>query len=114
MPLTMPFEHHNTISTTEFSLTANSTTLGSNTVDGIYQVWIDAANIASGDEFIVRGLERIKENSPQREFMNVSLIFAQNAPYITPSLILGGGWEFTIRKAAGTDRIITWSIRKIA
>jgi hypothetical protein len=34
--------------------------------------------------------------------------------FVTPSLIFLHGWEFSLKKLAGTDRSIEWSIRQVA
>ena len=34
--------------------------------------------------------------------------------YVSPSLVLGNAWDMTLTKISGTNRTITWSIRKIA
>jgi hypothetical protein len=34
--------------------------------------------------------------------------------WVSPSFILLHGWTFSLEKIAGTDRTITWSVRKVA
>jgi hypothetical protein len=31
--------------------------------------------------------------------------------WISPALMLGNGWDVTVQKLTGTDRVIEWSIR---
>ncbi len=102
------------ISTTEWSLTNNSSSVASNTSSGIYQLILDTANMAAGDEFEFRILEKVVSSGSQRELSNVNLMGAQAGVYTTPSLVLMNGWDMTIQKIAGTDRNFAWSIRKVS
>ena len=48
MSLSEAFTGTATISTTEYSLVTNSTTLTTNTTRGVYQIYIDFANMQTG------------------------------------------------------------------
>jgi uncharacterized protein YhhL (DUF1145 family) len=39
---------------------------------------------------------------------------ADAAIAVSPALVLMHGWDMSLLKTAGTDRAITWSIRKVA
>jgi hypothetical protein len=104
-----------TISTTEYSLPNNSTTLTPITVDGVYQVFIDVSAMASGDEYLIQIKEKCLSAGTQRVVYSATLVGAQAAPiWISPSLLLLHGWDITMDKIAGTDRSISWSIRQVA
>lgn len=102
-----------TIGSTEYSLPADSTTLAAQTDDCILQVWIDFANMAAGDLYVVKIYEKINAGTALVVYQS-SLEGAQGSPFVSPSLIVGEGWDVTVQKSAGTDRSIAWSLRKIA
>lgn len=115
MAITEAFQNSATIGTTEFYLASNSTTKTDQTTDGVFQLWLDLVNLANGDEFRVRVYERISSGGTARIAMEWTVAHAQSEPmYVTPSLILMHGWEFSLAKLAGTDRSIAWSIRQVA
>lgn len=104
-----------TISTTEYSLVNNSTTPASVTDDGVYQLWLDCANMAKGDEFVVRIKEKVEATGgTQRTVFSATLSDAQSEIFVTPTLILMHGWDMTLQRTAGSDRAFDASIRKIA
>ncbi len=113
MAISEPYTNSATISTAEYSLVNNSTTLASITDDGVYQVFIDLANMAVGDEYEIKIKEKVTSGGTQRTVYTAYQDGAVAEPFVTPSLILVHGWDVTMRKVAGTDRSISWSIRKV-
>jgi hypothetical protein len=112
--ITENFQNSATITTTERFLASNSTTATYQTTDGVYQLWLELNNLANGDEFQVRVYEKISSGGTARIAMEWTISHAQTQPlYVTPSLILIHGWEFSLTKLAGTDRSIAWSIRSV-
>lgn len=106
-----------TISTTEISLVSGTSTLQSVTDDGIYQVFLDLNALANGDQFEMRIKEKVRSADTQRIAWTAGITNAQgtsNAVFVTPSLILLHGWDVTLIRLAGADRVINWSIRKVA
>lgn len=103
------------ISTTEYSLPNNSTTLTPITTDGVYQTFIDLTNMASGDRYVIRIKEKATSGGTQRTFYESVLEGEQGATlWVSPSLILLHGWDVTMQREAGSDRSISWSIRQVA
>jgi len=105
------------ISTSEYSLPADTTTgvPTAQTTDGIYQFWIDFANMVAGDQYRIRVYEKTDSGGTQRLAEEWILTGAQSKPmFVTPSLILGEGWDCTVLRTAGSDRSIAWSIRKVS
>jgi hypothetical protein len=103
-----------TISTTEYSLPADTTTgvPTSQTDDCLLQVWIDFGAMAAGDEYEWRLYEKV--NAGTQRLVQVGRVMgAQSSPLVLPTLILGDGWDVTVKKIAGTDRSIGWSLRKV-
>lgn len=103
------------ISTTEYGLAEDSTSLSPQTTDGVFQFFIDFANMAAGDQYKVRLLEKYDSGGTQRLIEEWILTNAQSKPmWVSPAFILGEGWDITVTRLAGSDRTIYWSIRKIA
>lgn len=103
-----------TISTTEISLVSGTSTLQNITDDGVYQLMIDVTPMAANDQFRIRIKEKATSGGTQRVVYDSYLVGAQSGIFVTPSLILLHGWDMTMIRVAGTDRSISWSIRKVA
>lgn len=115
MAITALYENSATISTTEYSLPNNSTTLTPKTDDGVFQVFIDLANMVAGDQYQIKAYEKVTAAGSQREVFSAIVTGAQSAPaWVSPSLIFLHGWDITVKKLAGTDRSIGWSVRQVA
>lgn len=113
MALSEAFQNSTTVGATEHFLASNSTTKTDQTTDGAYQLFLELNNLAAGDEYRVRVYERISSGGTARIVMEWVVAGAQGSPnWVTPTLILLHGWEFSLTKLAGTDRSIAWSIRK--
>jgi hypothetical protein len=104
-----------TVSTTEWSLTTDTSGPDADTTDGIFQVFIDFNAVAAGDEFQIKIYEKTRAGDTQRVIYAASVANVQTSPiWVSPSLILLHGWDITLKKIAGTDRAINWSIRQVA
>ena len=104
------------ISTSEYSLPADTTTSvpTSQTTDGVFQFVVDFGNMAAGDQYRMRLYEKADSGGTQRLAEEWVLSGAQSKPlFISPSFVLGEGWDFTVLRQAGSDRSIAWSIRKV-
>ena len=104
-----------TIGTAEYSMVANTTASVplSNTDDGFYQVFVDLSNLAAGDQFQVKLYEKVY-NGSQGVAEVWTFTGVQAKPiFITPGVLLVEGWDCTIKKIAGTDRTIYFSIRRV-
>lgn len=104
-----------TVGASELSVVSGTTTLQTITDDGVYQLWIDAGNMAKADEFLVRLYEKVEATGGTKKvFAQWSLLGVQAEVFVTPTFILMHGWDMTIQKIAGTDRAFDASIRKVA
>lgn len=104
-----------TIGTTEFSLPSDSTTRVAQTDDCILQAFIDFSNMAAADEYQIAIYEKYLAAGTQRLVDTWVLTGAQTSPmWVSPSLVVGEGWDVTVKKLSGTDCIIYWSLRKVA
>jgi hypothetical protein len=104
-----------TISSSEYSLPNDGTTLTPQTTDGVYQFFVDLSNVSAADQYRLRLYEKCDASGTQ--WLVEEWIFTNNQSkpiFVSPSFILGEGWDFTVTKLSGTDRIIFWSIRRVA
>lgn len=115
MAITEAFAGTEAVSTTEWSLTTDTAGPDVETSDGVFQLWLDLNALATGDEFQIKGYEKVQSTDTQRAFLQANVLGPQSpVNWVSPSFILMNGWDFTLKKIAGTDRTITWSIRKVA
>ncbi len=102
-----------TVGATEKFLTNNSTSASPVTTDGFYQLFVDPVNVAAGDEFECAVLEKCISGGTQRRLIIARFVGAQDALFISPAFLLLHGWDFSLKKIAGTDRAFDWSIRAV-
>lgn len=115
MAISEAFTGTETVSTTEWSLTTDTSGPDAETSDGVFQLLLDLSTLVNGDVFTLRGYEKVIGAGTQRKFFEFDFAHLQSTPHwVSDSFILLHGWDFTLIKSAGTDRSITWSIRKVA
>jgi len=115
MPVTIT-DDSATISTTEYSLPADTTTgvPTSQTDDSLLEVWIDFGAMIAGDQYAARFYEKATSAGSQRRANEWVLTGAQSDPLLILQLgYVAHGWDVTVIRLAGTDRSIAWSLRKI-
>jgi hypothetical protein len=102
------------VTTTEWSMTSDSSTLGAITDDGIYQLWLDLNDMVLADELEVRIYEKVRSGDTQRQVHMWKFKHVQtDKNWASPTLILLHGWEMTLKATVGTITVL-WSIRKVA
>lgn len=102
------------ISTTEYSLVNSSTTLASDTTEGVYQLFLDLSALTVTEVYELKVYEKVTSSATQRVVYSVRFSGVQGCPnWVSPSLVLLHGWEMSLNKISGTDRTILWSIRKV-
>lgn len=116
MAISEPYELDGvTVGATELSIVSGTTSLQTITDDGVYQLWIDAGNMAKADEYRIRLYEKVEgTGGTKKVFASFTLSDVQSEIFVTPTFILINGWDMTIQKIAGTDRAFDASIRKVA
>jgi len=102
------------ISTSEISIISGTTTLQDNTTDGVYQLVVDASNMAKADEFRIKIYDACLSGGTKRIICQWTLLGVQSELFVSPTLILLHKWDMTLQKIAGTDRAFTASIRQVA
>lgn len=110
------FEGSETVGTTEHSMTTDTAGPDAETSDGVFQAFLDLNALAAGDVFEFRAYEAVATSGgTQRAVYSARFAGAQGTPvWASPSLILGVGWDMTVKKVSGTDRAIVWRIAKSA
>jgi hypothetical protein len=115
MAISEPYTGTEAVTTTEWSLTSDSSSLGAITDDGVYQVFLDVNDMVAGDQLRIKIYEKCRSGDTQRICYESILAGAQAQPiWVSPSLILINGWEVTLYALAGTTITVLWSIRKVA
>jgi hypothetical protein len=103
------------VSTTEWSLTTDTAGPDADTNAGIYQAFLDLNALASGDVYEFKVYEKVRTGDTQREVYSATFANTQATPvWVSPTLVLGVGWDMTIRKLTGTVRTVNWRISKVA
>lgn len=113
MAITVAYTGTATISTTEYSLVNNSTTLASSTDVGVYQVFIDTTTMSADDSYSIQIKEKIVSGGTQKSIYTAILDGVQSSPFVTPTLVLMLGWDVTMTLLTGTAASIAWTIRKV-
>jgi hypothetical protein len=104
-----------TVGTTEWSMTTDSSGPDADTTPGVFQPFIDLNAVAAGDVFRFAVYEKCRTGDTQRLIYTSEFAGVQSAPiWVGPSLLLGVGWDMTLKKISGTDRAINWRISKVA
>lgn len=102
------------VSTTEWSLTTDSSGPDADATDGVFQAVLDLSDMIAGDELEIRLYEKARSGDTQRLAELWVLNGVQSSPlWISPAVILLHGWDFTVKASAGTITVL-WSIRQVA
>lgn len=104
-----------TIGTTEWNLPTDSSSIGALTVAGCFKPWLDLSALTVTETYELKIYEKVTSGATQRLHALVTFQGVQGEPLWSPpgAYDLMAGWTMTLKKLAGTDRSITWSIRKI-
>lgn len=115
MAISEAYSVSETVTTTEHSFTTDTGGPDADTTDGVYQLWLDLNALAAGDVFEAALYEKVASGGTQRKAATWTFADVQSEPHwVSPSFILLHGWDFTVKKIAGTDRAIVGSVRKVA
>lgn len=116
MAITEAFSGTEAVSTTEWSLTTDTSYADTDaqTDDGIYQLFLDVSDMVLGDQLQIRLYEKCRSGDTQRVVEEWVLEHDQTEDiWVSPSVILMHGWDWTLDALAGTITVL-WSIRKVA
>lgn len=113
MAITELYTGSATISTSEISCVSGTSTLSTDTTDGVFSLWLDVSAVTTADLFIVQAYEKVRSTGTKRVFWQAYLSGSEEV-FTMPPVVLMNGWDFTLTKISGTDRAIEWSIRQVA
>lgn len=99
------------ISTTEISIMTGTSTLTAQTTQGVVHCVIDFENSIAGDEWDVVMYEARAVGQTQLPIWKAH-IRGVSDPLVLPPTFLCNGWNITVKRTAGTDRTIYWSVRQ--
>ncbi len=103
-----------TISTTEISIVSGTSSLQTVTTAGVYQLWVDPANMVKGDEFRIRIYEKVEATGGAKKVAcEWTLLGVQTEVFVSPALMLMNGWDMTLLRLAGADCAFDATIRAI-
>ena len=109
------YENSASISTTEYSLPNNTNYNSSNvkTDTGSIQLWLDLNTLIAGDQFELKIYEKVVSGGTVRLVDTWVLDGPQAKPHqVFMWLGVEHGWDYTLKRIAGADRTIAWSIRR--
>lgn len=101
------------LSTTEWSLTTDTSGPDVDTTDGVFQLFIDLADMVTGDELEIKIYEKVQSGLTQRLIFRANLVGPQSQAFVSPALMLMHGWDMTVKAVSGTIDIYG-SIRQAA
>lgn len=107
-----------TVGTTEYSFANGSTTLATKTEKGVYALALDCNAVVAGDQFLVQVYETARSAAGTKRLLESWLIEGPPGKPIlylpsTGGIMLGNGWDWTIKKLAGTDRAIPGTLWRV-
>lgn len=98
-----------TVGTSPYYCGAQSTTPSYRTDDAIVQLKIDINAVVAGDEFLVKGLEKI-DGTNVRTIYEATILPQSNKGWVSPMFMLRVGWDWSIEKVTGTDRSLPYDL----
>ena len=116
MAFTALYESSVSVSTTELSLVSGTSSFQSITTDGVFQVFLDLNAVTGTDVFEFKVKEKVQAAGTQRVFQHITFSGSQGSEphWFSPTYVLLHGWDVTLKRLAGSDRTIAWSIRQVA
>lgn len=102
------------ISTTEYSLTLSSTVgvPAAKTDKKTVMLVLDLGNLVAGDQYELKLYDKCRSGDTQRRVSTWTFTGAQSeANSFLPALMIGEGWDYTLKRLAGSDRTIGWEMR---
>jgi hypothetical protein len=102
-----------TIGASEFFLASNSTSQTPQTTDVDMEGWLDFSTMLAGDQYQITLYEKVNGGTQQVAYQTI-ITGVQSSLVVIPRFLLGEGWDVGVKKLAGTDRVVAWSLRNSA
>jgi len=104
-----------TVGSSELSVISGTTSLAVATDPGVYQLFVDdLGNMTKAEEYRIRIYEKVHSGGTKKAIFTATIKGVQSEPFVSPSLILGNGFDATLQKIAGTDRAFDATLRQVA
>lgn len=100
------------ISSTEFSLPASSTSLATLTTVGDVRAVIDVLAMVAGDSYQIRAVDKVNGGTQANVWGPAVISFAQSGFYSVPSFPAREGWDIRMKLLTGSARTIGWRIEQ--
>jgi len=116
MALSADFEGTPSVSTTEFSLPNNSTTLTARTETGLYQLFLDLNALTSADLIEISIYETVRAGGTKRKIFQDNIYGPVPTPiWTSPAIMLFVGWDMTLRRGTGSGSLsFPFAIRDVS
>lgn len=102
-----------TIGTTEYFLASASTTATYQTAQGTFKFLLDLNAMTAGDQYQITIYEKVNGGTARAVMAAAYPTGAQSSLWESPEFYVAEGWEVGVKKIAGTDRAIAWSLRRV-
>lgn len=113
MAITELYSGTEAVGATEWSLVNDSSTIATETSDGIVQSFLDISDMVAGDILQIRFYEKARSGDAQQLAREWVLVGAEaEGLWVSESFIVMHGWDFTVKALAGTITV-NWSIRRV-
>ena len=99
-----------TVGTSEHYLISDSTTMTPQTTDQIVLGYLDVSALAAGDQFQVTVYEKANGGTATAVDPPSILAGEQSTLFEIKARLLGSGYDIGVKKLAGTDRSIGWTL----
>lgn len=99
-----------TISTTEYFLVGDGTSASYQTTAGKLRFVLDLSDMIAGDQFRIRVYDKINGGSATMIY-EAYVEGVQAGLWNSPEIWVKEGWEISLKRTAGTDATVGWSIK---
>lgn len=105
-----------TISTTEWSVTNNASysAASNKTTADTVQLWLDLSDMIKADELELRFYEKVEATGGTVGLVQLwRFLGVQATLFVSPPFIVLNGWDFSLKRIAGTDVVVDASVRSV-
>lgn len=101
------------IGTIEYFLVSASTVVTYQITQGKLKFYLDLSAMAAGDQYQVTVYRKVNGGTARAVMAAAYPTGAQSSLWGSPEISVTDGWEIGVKKIAGTDRSIAWSIDRM-
>jgi hypothetical protein len=101
------------ISTTEYFINADSTSAEVNTDNMSVSFHLGLENMVAGDQYQIIFYEKAHGSATKRA-MFTAVATGVSEDFVCPAIRVSNGWDIGVKRLAGSDRTIYWTIYEVA